>query len=115
MHRDKCKTMYTDTNSLIYHIACDDVYDIKKLDIAKFNTSNYPASNVYSMHLVNKKVPGLMKDKNNGAIMTEFVGFRAKLYALRVDDKKDMKKVEGVNSNVVAQIIIARLTITRGV
>jgi len=53
----------------------------------------------------NKKVPGLMKDENNGAIMTEFVGLRAKMYALRVDDKKDTKKVKGVKSNVVAKLI----------
>jgi len=42
-----------------------------------------------------------MKDENNGAIMTEFVGLRAKMYALHVDDKKDTKKVKDVKSNVV--------------
>jgi len=46
-----------------------------------------------------------MKDENNGAIMTEFVGLRAKMYALRVEGKKDTKKVKGVKSNVVAQTI----------
>jgi len=46
-----------------------------------------------------------MKDENNGAIMTEFVGFRIKMYALRVDGKKDTKKVKGVKSNVVARTI----------
>jgi len=54
---------------------------------------------------VNKKVPGLIKDENNGAIMTEFVGLRAKMYAVRVDGKKDTKKVKGVKSNVVARTI----------
>jgi len=43
-----------------------------------------------------------MKDENNGAIMTEFVGLKAKMYALRVDGK-DTKKVKGVKSNVVAR------------
>ncbi|XP_032687228.1 uncharacterized protein LOC116851678 isoform X1 [Odontomachus brunneus] len=55
--------------------------------------------------LVNKKVPGLMKDENNGAIMMEFVGLRAKMYALRVNSKRDAKKAKGVKSNVVARTI----------
>jgi len=40
-----------------------------------------------------------MKDENNGAIMTEFVGLRVKMYVLRIDGKKDMKKVKGVKNN----------------
>ncbi|XP_011688401.1 PREDICTED: uncharacterized protein LOC105450316 [Wasmannia auropunctata] len=103
--QEKCKVMYTDTDSLIYHIECDDVYEIMKRDIRKFDTSDYAADNVYGIPLANKKVPGLMKDENNGAIMTEFVGLRAKMYALRVDGKKDTKKVKGVKSNVVAKSI----------
>ncbi|KYN24342.1 hypothetical protein ALC57_04058 [Trachymyrmex cornetzi] len=105
MYRDKCKIMYTDTDSLIYRIECDDAYETMKRDIARFDTSDYPADNVYGMPLVNKKVPGLMKDENNGMIMTEFVGLRAKMYAVRVDGKKDTKKVKGVKSNVVARTI----------
>jgi len=53
--------MYTDTDSLTYHIECDDVYDIMKRDIAKFNTSDYPIDNAFDIPLVNKKVPGLTK------------------------------------------------------
>jgi len=45
-----------------------------------------------------------MKDEKNDAIMIEFVGFRAKMYALRVDSK-NTKNVKGVNRNVVARTI----------
>ncbi|XP_071578601.1 uncharacterized protein [Temnothorax nylanderi] len=105
LYRDSCRIMYTDTDSLIYHIKCDDAYENMKRDIARFDTSDYAVDNAYGMSLVNKKVPGLMKDENNGAIMTEFVGLRAKMYALRVDGKKDCKKAKGVKSNVIARTI----------
>jgi len=45
-----------------------------------------------------------MKDENNSAIMIEFVGLRAKMYALRVDGKDTKKGVKGVKSNVVQTI-----------
>jgi len=44
-----------------------------------------------------------MKDENNGAIITEF-GLRAKMYALRVNDKKNTKKVKDIKNSVVARI-----------
>jgi len=91
--------------SLIYHIECFDVYEIMKRDINRFDTSNYVVDNVYGIPLANKKVPGLMKDENNGAIMIEFVGLKARVYALRIDSKKNMKKVKCVKSNVVAKSI----------
>jgi len=42
LFREKCKMMYTNTDtSLIYHIECEDVYDIIKRDISRFDTNDY--------------------------------------------------------------------------
>ena len=79
-----------------------------KRDINRVNTSNYSSDNAYGIPLVNKKVPDLMKDENNGVIMIEFIGFRAKMYSLRVEGKKDTK--QGVKSNVVARSINSKIT-----
>ncbi|XP_071579878.1 uncharacterized protein [Temnothorax nylanderi] len=105
LYRERCKIMYTDTDSLIYFLECDDAYEDMKRDIARFDTSDYLENNAYRMPSVNKKVPGLMKDENDGAVMTEFVGLRAKMYALKVEGKSDTKKIKVVKRNVVARKI----------
>ncbi|XP_036148385.1 uncharacterized protein LOC118647470 [Monomorium pharaonis] len=64
LYRDKCRVMYTDTDSLIYLVECEDIYETMKRDIAG-----------------------------------------AKMYALKVDGKKDTKKAKGVKNSVVARTI----------
>lgn len=96
------KLMYTDTDSLIYHIITPDVFETIKDDLHKFDTSDYPENNDYGMPLANKKVLGLMKDENNGQIMTEFVGLRAKMYSYKVkNDEKDKKRAKGVKASTL--------------
>ncbi|KYN17802.1 hypothetical protein ALC57_09906, partial [Trachymyrmex cornetzi] len=99
LYRDTCKILYTDTDSLIYLLECENVYEDIKCDIARFDTSDYPERNAYDIPSVNNKIPGLMKDENCGAIMTEFIGLRAKMYALRVIGKSDTKRIKGVKKN----------------
>jgi len=41
--------MYTDTDSFIYHIECDDVYDVMKRDINKFDMSDYPTDTTHTV------------------------------------------------------------------
>ena len=83
---------YVDTDSLVYHIKTEDFYadivdDVKE----RFNTSSYCSNRPLPIGL-NKKVIGLMKDKLGGAIMTEFVVLRPKLYSYRKLDGKEDKK-----------------------
>jgi len=105
LYRDKCKIMYTDTDSLIYFIECEDVYSDMKRCISRFDTSDYTEDNEYGIPRANKKIPGVMKDENNGAVMTEFVGLRAKMYALKVMGETDTRKIKGVKRNVVARTV----------
>jgi len=46
MYREKYKVMYTDTDSFIYLIECD---DIMKHGISRFDTSDYVVDNAYGI------------------------------------------------------------------
>ncbi|KYM95309.1 DNA polymerase [Cyphomyrmex costatus] len=105
LYRDKCTLMYTDTDSLIYFLKCFNAYEDVKRNITKFDTSDYPEDNVYGIPRLNNKIPCLMKDENNVAVMTEFIGLRAKMYVLRVVGMSDVKKIKGIRKNVVAKTI----------
>ncbi|XP_055309150.1 uncharacterized protein LOC129573030 [Sitodiplosis mosellana] len=88
-----CTVAYTDTDSFVLSVKTDDFYADMKANIERFDTSDYhnePAKwidknlkdNVCDMPRVNKKVPGIFKDELNGDILVEFVGLRAKCYAV---------------------------------
>lgn len=100
---DKAKLLYTDTDSLIYAFSNTDIYQCMREDSHRFDTSDYPINNVFGIKLQNKKVPGLMKDENNGEIMLEFVGLRAKMYAYRVLDHV-IKKSKGATRASIKSI-----------
>lgn len=97
-----CKILYLDTDSFFYEIKGCNPYSLIKKDCnTHFDTSDYPEDNAYNIPLVNKKLPGLMKDEANGKIITHFVGLRAKMYSFKVQNGKITKKSKGVKSCVV--------------
>ena len=97
----EAKLLLTDTDSLIYHIETNDLYD----DLAKypqhFDFSNYPPE--HQLHSdANKMVIGKMKDEAGGKIITELVGLRPKMYSYLtlVSDEgpkyKEAKRAKGI-------------------
>lgn len=99
-YAEKVCLCYMDTDSFILKVETDDIYCDMKRNIAKFDTSNFSADNIYNIAPQNKAVLGLMKDENSGKLMTEFVALRAKVYALQVEGRQ-IKKSKGVKKNVV--------------
>jgi hypothetical protein len=80
---DKVKLLGTDTDSLMYHIETDDLYEDMKKNIDLYDTSDYPKNHkLYSEK--NKKVIGKFKDELKAQIIEEMVLIRSKVYSLKV-------------------------------
>jgi len=80
---DRCRLLFTDTNSLTYEVQTDDIYeDMKSVAEEMFDSSDYPTTHpLYSE--TNKKRVGCWKDENSsGSPISEFVGLWAKLYSI---------------------------------
>ena len=76
----KAELLFTDTDSLKYHIRTDDFYkDISQDTEEKFDTCDYPPYHKSGILTgVNKKVIGMFKDEVVGKQITHFVGLRPK-------------------------------------
>ena len=99
------KLCYMETDSLAYEIKTEDFYaDIADDVPARFDTSGYCPNRPLPIGL-NKKVIGLMKAELGGAIMTEFVALRPKLYSYRKQDGSEDKKCKGIKKCVVKKTL----------
>ncbi len=76
---DKVKLLFTDTDSLCYHIECEDFYKDIESNKNHYDLSDYPKSH-FLYDDTNKKVIGKFKDETNGIPISEFVGLRSKMY-----------------------------------
>ena len=59
---ENCQLLYTDTDSLLLHIHCEDFYKDMGETLHLYDTSDYPEG--HPQHLkVNKKIPSKLKDE----------------------------------------------------
>jgi hypothetical protein len=99
----KAKLMFTDTDSLLYHIETPDVYaDMRKINNL-MDFSDYPKDHA-NYDVSNKKVIGKFKDECNGASMSEFVGLKSKMYSFTTESK-NVKKAKGIKTSCIKQDI----------
>ena len=86
----------TDTDSLIYEIQTEDIYNDMIEQLELYDTSDYP--NDHPAHSNNnKKVLGKMKDETNGILIKEFVGLRPKMYSLVEENNSEKKTPKGIS------------------
>ena len=97
------KLLFTDTDSLVYEIKTNDVYEDFYKDTDLFDFSDYLNHSKF-FHLANTKVIGKMKDEFKGKIISEFVGLKSKMYSVVDFDNEENKKTKGVNKNVSKNI-----------
>ena len=103
--RDRIQLCYMDTDSLAYSIKTEDFYVNIVDDVPKrFDTSGYVPDRPLPIRL-NKKVIGLMKNELGGAIMTEFVTLRPKLYSYKVLDGPENEKCKGIKKCVIKKTL----------
>ena len=115
---EKAKLLFTDTDSLMYEIETDDLYQGIFPDVrTMLDTSNYPKDHPSGIETgVNKKVIGMFKDDAGGKQIIEFVGLRAKLYSFKMlkandtdtsaaSDTTEENKCKGIKKAVVEKRI----------
>ena len=115
---------FTDTDSLLYRIETDNIYNDMREHHEHFDLSNYPDNHplfcnddpetVKWLKRKNKKVVGKFKDEAGGEPILEFVGLRAKAYAFRQETYDaetgeytiiECKKLKGIKKCVVRKKI----------
>ena len=94
------KLLFTDTDSLCYHIKTEDIYSDFIADRELFDNSDYPSDSKFYFS-ENKKVIGKFKDETAGVPIREFIGLKSKMYSISLDNEKNSKKAKGVKRNVV--------------
>ena len=90
IYENKSKLLFTDTDSLMYEIKTEDVYEDFSSNEEMFDFSNYSTKSKYYDNS-NKLVIGKIKGKTGGVAIEEFAGLKPKMYSFLVDNCEHKK------------------------
>lgn len=97
---DKARLCLTDTDSLLYDIKVDDMYQWMANNPEHFDFSNYP-SNHPLYNTINKRVPLYFKDEMASSPIKSVICLRAKNYSILTADNTNKKTLKGTNRSIV--------------
>ena len=89
----KAKLLFTDTDSLCYHIITPDIYADMRLHAHLYDCSDYPIDHP-NYSVANAKVMMKFKDECNGHFVDEFVGLRSKMYSLLLANSEKQNQLQ---------------------
>ena len=100
-YQERARLLFTDTDSLTYHIETEDIYKDMKADGEHFDFSDYKGTGYRSQDNTNKKVIGKFKDETEGVPIVEFVGLRPKMYSILLETGKEKKTGKGIKKSTL--------------
>ena len=101
---DRSQLLFTDTDSLLYSIETNNIYEDMLEDASLYDFSDYPKDHqCYSE--VNKNIIGKFKDEMAGVRICEFVGLKAKMYSILNEKDVELKRAKGVRKYVIKRVI----------
>jgi hypothetical protein len=112
-YNDKAKLLFTDTDSLCYHIETEDIYkDFKNDSNDRFDFSNYKKTHTNFNDtnesqlgkFVNNEFQGYFKDETKGVPIVEFCGIRSKCYSLLLPGDIEKQTLKGIKRSAMHRI-----------
>ena len=99
----KLRLLFPDTDSLVYEIETENIYDNFSENKQMFDFSNYFSKSKYYDDSTTLVI-GEMKGEMGGVAIEKFVGLKLKIYSILLSDSSEYRKAKNVNKNVVARI-----------
>ena len=103
---DSAQLLFTDTDSLMYHIrGCNPYEQFYKDRKEYFDFASFPRNHKY-FDSTNNKVIGMFSDEANGYIILEFVGLRPKMYSYIIYGRELIEKnrAKGIQYQVAQKL-----------